>query len=83
MYAHSLILIRKKTCLTYDEIEKYSKGKPLKSWHISDLVIYDKPKELRKFHLPCDPECYGMCEYGCIRAIKRPPLSWCYVEEEE
>lgn len=73
------------TCLTVAEYLKYTKGHKgiVWGWHISDLVIYDKPKELRKFHLPCDPECYGMCEYGCIRAIKRPPLSWCYVEEEE
>ena len=72
------------TCLTVAEWLKYTKGHKgiVWGWHISDLVIYDKPKELRKFHLPCNPECYGMCEYGCIRAIKRPPQSWCYVEEE-
>ena len=30
----------------------------------------------------CDSKCDGICEYGCIRTIKRPPQSWCYVEEE-
>lgn len=40
------------TCLTYDEIENYGKGKPLYGWHISDLKIYDKPKELGEFYKP-------------------------------
>lgn len=37
------------TCLTYDEIENYGKGKTLYGWHITDLKIYSKPKELNKF----------------------------------
>ena len=39
----------KKTCLTYDELEEYGKGKTLYGWHISDLKIYDEPKELGEF----------------------------------
>ena len=36
------------TCLTLDEWLKYTKGHKgaVWGWHISDLVIYDKPKEL-------------------------------------
>lgn len=37
------------TCLSADELKRYAKGKPLYAWHISDLVIYDKPKELSEF----------------------------------
>ena len=33
------------TGLKCSELEKYGKGKPLYGWHISDLKIYDKPKE--------------------------------------
>ena len=40
------------TCLTYDEIENYGKGKTLYGWHITDLKIYDKPKELSEFYPP-------------------------------
>lgn len=40
------------TCLLYDEIEEYGKGKTLYGWHISDLKIYDKPKELSEFKTP-------------------------------
>ena len=38
------------TCLTYKEFYEYGKGKTLYGWHISDLKIYDKPKELSEFY---------------------------------
>ena len=81
-----------KTCLTHNDIENYGKGKPLYGWHISDLKIYDKPRELSEFGQKCDMayeircrdclirkgwnEC---CEVMC-KPLKRPPQSWCYVE---
>lgn len=39
-------------CLSYDEVKDYGKGKTLYGWHISDLKIYDKPKELSEFTSP-------------------------------
>lgn len=51
------------TCLTYEEFENYGKGKTLYGWHISDLKIYDKPKELSEFKTTCEGiKCDG-CEY--------------------
>lgn len=38
-----------KTCLTDKELESYGNGKKLYGWHITDLKIYDKPKELSDF----------------------------------
>lgn len=38
-------------CLTQKEIREYGKGKPLYAWYISDLKIYDKPKELSDFYV--------------------------------
>ena len=35
--------------LSLDEQKKYGANKPLYGWHISDLKIYDKPKELGEF----------------------------------
>ena len=73
-------------CLTENEAEKFSNGKDLYGWHISDLVIYDKPEELETFFSACDkPEetdcskCVDERQQSC-RALKRPPQSWCYVE---
>lgn len=75
----------KHSCLSYDEVAKYGKHAPLYGWHISDLVIYDKPKELSEFQ-----QCHK-CKHNCARTsqnvelckyhrLTRPPQSWCYVE---
>ena len=39
------------SCLTMEEIEKYagSENRILYGWHISELKIYDKPKDIRQF----------------------------------
>lgn len=64
-------------------------------WCISNLVIYDKPRELSEFKRDCDGNCqtcknavwrtngwaYEPYIVGCL-PIKRPPQSWCYVESE-
>lgn len=83
-------------CLTKKEIEEYGKGKTLYGWHISDLKIYDKPRNLSEFRKPCDWN-YDCCTckrakyeltkaeakvfYGCDSELTRPPQSWCYVED--
>lgn len=41
------------TMIDRDYINIYAKGKTLYGWHISDLKIYDKPKELREFYYCC------------------------------
>ncbi len=90
--------------LSPTELEEYGNGRPLYGWHISNLVIYDKPKELRDFIRPSGGCCNeGKCT-GCqflykgngynleddcdadfdtdeYSILKRPPQSWCYVEE--
>lgn len=46
--------------------------KPLTALYITDLKVYNEPKELSAF---------GKCGYGCAVPLKRPPQSWMYVEE--
>lgn len=79
----------KSMCLSYDEVKDYGKGKTLYGWHISDLKIYNKPKDLSEFLKPC-PAKKGVCldciaynEYDevCANNLTRPPQSWQYVEE--
>lgn len=83
--------IARESCLDYDDMISYLGNKDGYGWHISDLKIYDEPKELSKFERPCSYK--GTCYY-CARAkfesdgtrlcdnkITRPPKSWCYVEE--
>lgn len=38
-------------CLSFEKLAFYLKGKNGYGWHISDLVIYDKPKELGEFRI--------------------------------
>lgn len=40
------------TAIDREDINIYAKGKTLYGWHISDLKIYDKPKELSEFTSP-------------------------------
>lgn len=88
------------TQLSYAELEKYSNGGNLYGWHISNLVIYDEPKELREFGRECNLDCPSVrcsywkyqrvntdewdfdCSCNNIKLLKRPPQSWCYVEEQ-
>ena len=89
----------KKTCLTEYDLWDYIAGKACKAneiydgylWHISDLKIYDSPKELSEFSRPCSYS--GLC-FSCKRTsfkkdgnllcntkITRPPQSWMHVED--
>ncbi len=84
-------------CLNQPELIQYGKGETLYGWHISDLKIYDKPKELSEFYRPCSYS--GIC-YSCNRfrpngtpndkpndfcdgEITRPPQSYMFVKEVE
>lgn len=76
------------TCLENGALWDYGHGTPLYGWHISDLRIYDMPKELSEFKTLCrvDADCcacpyYNYTKMDCDgRVIGRPPQSWCYVE---
>lgn len=86
-------------CLSEEEVVRYRENlpyfKPLYGWHISDLKIYDKPKELSKYYRPCSYSgiCYSCNRFRpngtlndkpndfCDEEITRPPQSYMYVEE--
>lgn len=63
-----------KICLDGWELYEYLGIKDGYGWHISNLVIYDKPKELGEFYKP------AICDYNEFEQITRPLQSWCYVE---
>ena len=71
-----------------EDLLKYANGKELYGWHISDLKIYDEPKELGelikcRYSFDCCACDYWDSKYlSCDKPI-RPPQSWCYVEELE
>ena len=67
------------SCVEYEKLALYLGKKDFGyDWHISNLVIYDKPRELSEFHKPIMPT---ELRYE-NDIITRPPQSWCYVESE-
>ncbi len=84
-------------CLSYKQLEDYSKGGDLYALHITDAKLYKKPKELSEFFIPCRKfigkanECYSECSAyeldpenplcNGLKPLTRPPQSWCYIEE--
>ena len=63
----------KRACLTDAELEAYAKGQNCFAWHISDLKIYDAPKDLTEFWLPpelyCEKERCGGCPYDQVADV--------------
>lgn len=78
-FSERTLNILNQSCLSYDEIIKYSgftldnynaQKEYLYGWHISDLIIYDKPKELSEF-MVIDKGMLKECTYR-IRAYNNP-----------
>ena len=90
--------------LNQEQLWNYGQGKILYAWHIDNLKVYEKPKELSEFSgfipnnkcekhengFACDKcDAYDkehdtcLALYYCRKPIKRPPQSYCYVEELE
>ena len=84
--------IEKQACLSREQIVKYLRGKGY-GWHISNLVIYDMPKELSEFKkagflteenwlAALYPNTHCHYEAWAKRFdIIKPPQSYCFVEE--
>lgn len=49
-------------CIKREDLIRYACGKELYGWHISDLIIYDKPKELSEFYV-IDKDKLKECPY--------------------
>lgn len=88
----ALELCKKDGCLSDDDVLSYFGDEDWKAyfWHISDLLIYDQPRELTAFRRACKNSWYcescamywennGTCGNENLQ-IRRPPQSWCYVE---
>ena len=69
---------------SYDLLDYADRG-TLYGWNISNLVIYDKPKDLYDFgrHDNAYDNAFGWLfeDREKIVPITRAPQSWCYVEE--
>lgn len=77
-------------CLTPKMLNDYLAWGDGYGWHISDLRIYDAPRELSEFRRACPNSWYcescamyrennGTCGNESLQ-LKHAPQSWCYVE---
>lgn len=96
---HDLDVFLRESCLTIKEVAEYRKNlpyyKPLYCWQISDLKIYDKPKELSEFRksgfMTEEEWLFNLypnthCHYDAWAKkfeITRPPQSYMFVREIE
>ena len=74
-------IIKEQSCLDDIQLSDYLQNKVGYAWHIDDLKIYDKPKELsefgvRKYLYAYTHDCWD------VLPLRKPPQSWCYVEGE-
>lgn len=70
--------IQKQSCVPHERLANYLGKKTGYGWHIDDLKIYDKPKELSEFRVPeCEkPEtACGNCKY--LEVINTPTYYEC------
>lgn len=71
----------KRSCISKDELNAYGENAPrLYAWHISNLIIYDKPMELGEFFAHCSSDkgyvnidCDGCAYYQAISVY----TGWC------
>lgn len=87
--------IAKGSCFDFDQLFKFLSAGIGYGWHISDLKIYDEPKELSEFRkagfLTEEEWLFRLypnthCHYEAWTKrfeLIRPPQSWCFVEEIE
>lgn len=85
-------------CLTKEEVMAYGKGQDYQAflWHIFNLEIFNKPKELSEFKIKgferikvmgspygdLDSVAYHYEKKPILKSLTKAPQSWCYVEVE-
>lgn len=72
-------------CLTLTEIKQYAgKTETMYGWHISNLEIFNKPKELSEFQQRRNS--YGKVDFKAkdyyLYDLTKAPQSMCYIEKE-
>ena len=79
---HGLDCLMEKACLNDEEINEYAPDLSFYAWHISDLEIFDEPKELDGFDYPnpSGTRNIGQRSINGLPSKKHPPQSFCYIE---
>lgn len=65
-----------RACLSEEELYTYAEDLSFYAWHIDNLEIFDKPKELSEF-IQSKRKNYEE------PTVQKAPQSWCYIEVDE
>lgn len=79
-------MLLEKSCLTDKELEKYLQEDIGYALHLTNLKVFDKPKELSEYYL-FDPEHYifkdiKKAPQNMCRVVKQPELMWATPKEQ-
>ena len=76
-FSYEHIDLYEDSCVKYEELKKYiGLGfNKFYGWHISDLVIYDKPKELSEFQLSENIRCSAYLNRMCLSRTQNDVIS--------
>lgn len=69
--------IDKESCISKAEFVKYTKMRLAYGWHISDIVIYDKQKDLSEFYHKCEKTPCEGCEHLKYKKVNSKERDWC------
>lgn len=70
------VLPKAKTMIDELDLLEYANEKTVYGWHISDLVIYDKPKELSEFYRKCEKMVCEGCEHLKYQKVNANELDY-------
>ena len=85
----NISILKEKSCLSQDEILSYMGNREIiYAWHITDLKVFDKPRELGEFkgkrkvsyyEMPYDTKTFKIIER--YERLTKAPQNYMYVEE--
>ena len=76
--------IQQGSCLLLNQLNKYAgKRKELRAISITQLEVFDKPREISEFWNCTEKQCiYQECHHymHCRKYLTKSPQSWCWIE---
>lgn len=64
-------------CVSRSFLHEYADGGNLYGYHLSNVILFEKPRPLLEFCKPCDGNCLLCTKHE--KALGVPPQSWCRV----
>ena len=88
---NQIVELIKKACVSEEQLWDYVANNLLFAWHIENLEIFDRPKELREYrhwihYKSCntcphfeDNDYFYCVDCRELKSLEKAPQSWCYI----